>query len=321
MAAKKARFRLAQVRETGIVIAVIVAYLAFWLVAPRGFKSYENLTVILTMTSYVAIAAIGMTMVLTCGEIDLSFASIYGVTNIVFAYLLKNFIPGNFFLAVLISILFAAALGAVNGSLTLYSHVPSFIITLGTMLLYRSASLIISNAWPIMVEQTELERTAVGGSINGFPVMFLWMIAITVIFWIILEKTRFGNWTCATGDKLWAAQAAGINTNRVKLINFVLLAALSGLAGIMNASRLGSANPVRESGLLFDAVGGSIIGGTSMAGGSGTVIGSVLGAALIAIINNGLSVIGVPSFWYDGFVGAAIVVASMVNTAIARRRK
>lgn len=153
----------------------------------------------------------------------------------------------------------------------------------------------------------------------GFPVMALWMVIIAVVFWILLGKTRLGNWTCATGDRLWAAQAAGINTNRVKLLNFVFLAVLSGLVGIMNSSRLGQANPLAGQTLLFDAIGASIVGGTSLTGGSGTIIGSILGALLIAMINDGLSIIGIPSFWYNGFVGGAIVAASIINTMIRRR--
>jgi ribose/xylose/arabinose/galactoside ABC-type transport system permease subunit len=213
----------------------------------------------------------------------------------------------------------AAACGALNGTITLYSRVPSFIITLGTMLAFGSVTLIISNAWPIVVSQTELERRLIGGDIAGFPVMVIWMMIVAVAFWIILEKTRLGNWISATGDKLWAAQAAGINTNLVKLVCFIFLAVLSGLAGIMNSSRLGVSSPIGGQSLLFDAIGASIVGGTSLTGGSGTIIGSILGALLIAMINDGLSVIGVPTFWYNAFVGSAIVVASIMNTMIRRR--
>jgi simple sugar transport system permease protein len=293
-------------------------YLIFAYISPP-FGTWVNFTVILFLTSYVGICAIGVTMVLTCGEIDLSFGALQGLSAMVFAFLTHAGL-GSIVVAILITTLVNAALGAFNGTIVLRTHVPSFVATLGTMMIWMSFTLIVSNAWPIFVEQTEFERTIIGGYINGFPVMFIWMLVIGVIFWILLEKTRFGNWTTATGGRQWAAEAAGVNTSMVKLLNFVLLAVLAGIVGIMNASSLRASNPDSGETLLFNAIAGSVVGGTSLSGGSGTIVGAILGSMLIAIINDGLAVKGVPSFYFSGFVGAIIVVATIINHALERRR-
>jgi len=310
--------RVLHIREFGILIATVVVYLFFAYISPP-FRTWVNFTVILFLTSYVGVCAIGVTMVLTCGEIDLSFGALQGLSAMVFAFLTHAGF-GNILVPILLTTLWNAALGAFNGTIVLRSHIPSFVATLGTMMIWMSLTLIISNAWPIFVEQSEFERTLIGGRIQGVPVMVIWMTVIGIIFWLLLEKTRFGNWTTATGGRQWAAEAAGVNTSRVKLLNFVLLAVLAGLAGIMNASSLRASNPDSGETLLFNAIAASVIGGTSLSGGSGTIIGAILGSMLIAIINDGLAVRGVPSFYFSAFVGAIIVLATIINHALERRR-
>jgi len=310
--------KLLRLREFGILVATIVVYLFFAYISPP-FRTWLNFTVILFLTSYVAICAIGVTMVLTCGEIDLSFGALQGLSAMIFAFLSHAGL-GSIFVVILITSLFNAAFGAFNGAIVLRFHVPSFVATLGTMMVWMSFTLIISNAWPIFVQQTEFERTVIAGEIGDAPVMVIWMIVIGVIFWMLLEKTRFGNWTSATGGRRWAAEARGVNVNMVKLVNFVLLAVLAGLVGMMNASSLRASNPTSGETLLFNAIAGSVIGGTSLSGGSGTIMGAILGSMLIAIINDGLSVKGVPSFYFSGIVGAIIIGATIINHALERRR-
>ncbi|MEM2175297.1 MAG: ABC transporter permease [Candidatus Micrarchaeia archaeon] len=220
------------------------------------------------------------------------------------------------------SLLVCCLIGAIHGIITTRTNIPSFITTLGGMLIWRGVSLAITGGMPkyfhIPPEFASVLAKSITGSIS-LHVQELWLIALTVIFSIILFKHKFGNWMLATGGNKEAARALGININKVKTLCFMLCSLMAGFGGIIQSTRLATALPNQGDGLEFDAIAAAVIGGTSLYGGSGTIIGTVIGEYLSRVIENGLVVIRAPSYYYRLYIGIIIIVAVIVNLYLQKR--
>lgn len=183
------------------------------------------------MASELGIVAIGITLLMISGEFDLSVGSVYAVVPMAMAILINKGQPDV--IALIISLLLGASLGLLNGIVTLKTGIPSFITTLGTMMFWRGILLAVTGGFPIMLERNSRVLNIFGGSIaGGLRYSGVWFIILAIVFWIILERTRYGNWVFATGGNLGAAKALGIPTDRVKIVNFIISSLLAGLAGI-----------------------------------------------------------------------------------------
>ncbi|MEN3185791.1 MAG: ABC transporter permease [Atribacterota bacterium] len=304
-------------RETSSLIMLFVVIIVFFSIAPL-FLSKENVGVVLEIIPELGIVALGVTMLMITGEFDLSVGSIFAFCPIMMALFMDWGM--NPVLAVLCALIIGASLGALNGFVTLTFGIPSFITTLGAMLIWRGGVLLLTGGWPPPFPVGMFTGVLVG-KMGILRVSLFWFGIITLILWFILERTDFGNWMFASGGNQTAARAMGIDVKRVKLVNFMLCSLLAGFAGIIQSFRLETTLPSMGSGLEMEAIAATVIGGTALSGGVGTLIGTVVGSFLIRMIDNGLIMARAPSYWFRVFIGIATILAVILNIFVRERAK
>jgi len=309
-----------KMKGLGVLIAVIALAVVFS-IANSSFLLPSNLLIIIRMASELGIIAAGVTLLMVAGEFDLSVGSVYALSPMVTAILYSKF-NVSIILAVMAGLMLALVLGFINGFITTKAGIPSFITTLGTMMIYRAVVLVLAGGMPIKIRSGSLISNVIGGTIGGvFPVAIIWFLFVVVISYYILECMDFGNRICATGGNKKAAIAVGINTTRVKIITFMFTSFLAAFAGYVQAFRLGSVAPLNGRGFELAAIASSVIGGTSLLGGVGSIIGTALGALITGMIRNGIVLLGVSVYWQDGFLGVIVIVAVIINIFISKRRR
>jgi len=310
------RLVLSRRRELGAVIAIAATYSVFTYLNP-AFLTWATFGGILTIAAEIGTITIGEGVLMVSGEFDLSVGSNFTFSAIVLGMLLKAAVPAA--ISVLTVLGMAALIGLLNGLITLRTRIPSFITTLGTLFFWNGMALWVTGGWPISFIAPLPVLNVLGNSTpspaSSLHVSAAWWAAAAIIFWIMLENTRYGNWIYGTGGKTEAARAIGVPVDRVKLINFTLCGLLAGLAGALQLGRMMSISPVR-SGLELEAIASAVVGGVSLFGGMGTVLGMVLGTIALASIEVGLVAAGAPSFWYTAFVGCVIIVIVVINTQL-----
>jgi simple sugar transport system permease protein len=230
-----------------IVIITGVLFLIFSLINNK-FLTKENLFIIIKTMPELGIVAIGMTMLIISGEFDLSVGSTFAFAPFIMA-ILNERLGWNGFLAFGMSVLIGIAIGCINGAITTKVGIPSFITTLGTMMAWRGAVLLVSSGFPQSFLRDQPVAKLFTGSISGFPVQFFWFVFFAVLMWIILENYRFGNWTYVTGGNRDAAIALGVPVDLVKIINFMVVGGLSALAGSIQVFRMGSGYSIAGQGM------------------------------------------------------------------------
>jgi len=309
--------RFPLMKELGAIVGIVVFFILFSVLSDR-FLSMDNLASIFTMASELGIVAIGITLLMISGEFDLSVGSVYAVVPMAMAILINKGQPDV--IALIISLLLGASLGLLNGIVTLKTGIPSFITTLGTMMFWRGILLAVTGGFPIMLERNSRVLNIFGGSIaGGLRYSGVWFIILAIVFWIILERTRYGNWVFATGGNLGAAKALGIPTDRVKIVNFIISSLLAGLAGITTFGRFKIVDPTLGQGMELEAIASAVIGGTLLSGGFGSVLGTFIGAFMIGMVRSGLVLAGAPAYWYRAFIGVILIVAAIINARIRKK--
>lgn len=285
------------------------------------FLSVFNLQGVLGILPEMALVAIGVTILMICGEFDLSVGSVFALMPMVMAVLLADGVP--FALAMSAGLFVAACIGLVNGVVTTRFGIPSFITTLGMLFIARSLTVVISGGFPPLLP-ADLPRwlfTAFVGPGDLFRMSFFWFLGIALLASFVMTRTNFGNWVRATGGFRPAADAMGIPTVRVKIACFVLCSMLAGFAGMLQVLRLGAPLPSIGEGLELQAVAAAVIGGTALTGGIGTVGGGILGAALIRVIDNGLVLSQVDANWFKFAIGTITIVAVIANAWMRGRAR
>ena len=301
-------------KEASIAFVVVVLFIYFS-VSTDDFFGTDNLRVIGQFTAAISIIAVAEVMLLISGEIDLSLGNIYALAPFVMWFGTEWGLPLP--LAVIFGLLGAAAVGAVNGILTVTTGVPSFITTLGMIFFLNGFTLTISDGFPKPAPEGGFAEVIGGARFSGF----IWAVVITVIAHVILASTRWGVYTVATGGNPIGAREAGVPTRRIKVGNFMFAAVLAGFAGISEAIRVSSIDPLAGGpDFTFLAVASAVIGGTALAGGSGTVIGAFLGALFLGILRDGLTIKGISAFTYFMVLGIAIIASMILNSAANRLR-
>ena len=307
---------LTRIKELSILLVTIAAGIYFTATS-SAFNSIDNYQ---TITQYVApwaIVAAGEVMLLICGEFDLSAGFVFTLSPFVLMLLFVNGSP--MWLAVLGAIVASMLIGVVNGLIRTVLTLPSFITTLGMAFLLQGMVLIISNARPVSVPTGQPILNWFGG---GKWTEFLWALVVVAIMQTVLSATRFGIYTQATGGNPIGAAEAGIRVNRIKVINFAITSTLAGLAGILQGTRVHSYDPTNGGfTLMFFAVASAVIGGTALLGGSGTVVGALLGALLLGIVFDGFNLTGVSANAFNVVLGIAILVAMILNVSLIVLRK
>jgi simple sugar transport system permease protein len=315
--------RFLTLREGSIVVVTVITIVYFAISTPNFFTT-GNFTTLLPYFAPLAILALGEVFVMTLGEIDLSIGAVYLWTPFLF-WKLTTAAHFPLVLAVIAAIIVAALLGAVNGWLTAVIGIPSFVATLGMLFVLDGITLIVSHSEQITTPGTSVVKTTTFASIFGggtYSELF-WALGLVVILQVVLSFTRWGLWTVSVGSNKIGSAEAGINVKLVIIRNFMLSATFAGLAGVFDAVRTSSLSPdpSGSNNLLLQGVAAVIIGGTLMTGGAGTVVGMLLGALFLGVLNDGLVIKGVGANYLDLYLGLAILIAMLVNVYISRVRK
>ena len=299
------------IRQYGLLIVFGIICLIISLITPQ-FLTLSNLTIIVTQVSINALLAFGVTFVIITGGIDLSLGSIVAVTGVTSAMLAH---PDSYpvLIPIVMGLLAGLLMGAFNGFIITKSKIAPFIVTLGTMTIGRGLALILSDGRPVS-NLSESFNYLGSGTVFGIPFLILIFILVFALCSIILSKTILGRHIYAIGGNEQAARASGINIDRVKLSVYSISGLLAGLAGILLASRITTGQPNAGAGFELDAIAAVVIGGTSTAGGRGTMTGTLIGVLLIGVINNGLDLLNVTSYYQQVVMGIIIIGAVIVDS-------
>ncbi len=297
------------IQVAGILPILVAICVIFSLVTPN-FLSLGNLINVIRQASINIVLATGMTFVILTGGIDLSVGSILGVTAVV--GVLVSLVPGLGWFAVPAALIAGVFLGLLNGSLVAYLGLPPFIVTLGSYTALRGVAYLVANGTTVI--NRDLNFAWVGNNYVG-PIPWLVIIAFLAVLasWFVLRRTVLGRHIYAVGGNIRAARLTGIKVSRVLLFVYGVSGLLSGLGGIMSASRLYSATGMLGQGYELDAIAAVILGGTSFTGGIGTIWGTLLGALIIALLNNGLTLMNVSFFWQLVVKGLVIIIAVTID--------
>ena len=302
---------LNRLRQYGIFVVFIIICLILSFISPQ-FLTVSNWTIIVTQASINALLAFGVTFVIITGGIDLSLGSMVAVTGVSAAMLAH---PDTFPVALpIFAGLFAGLLmGIFNGFIITKSKIAPFIVTLGTMTIGRGLALILSKGRPISNLSDSFNFIG-GGDIFGIPFPIIVLVLVFAICSIILKKTLLGRYIYAIGGNEQASRASGINVNQVKMAVYSISGLLAGLAGILLTSRITTGQPNAGAGFELDAIAAAVIGGTSTSGGTGTMTGTLVGVLLIGVINNGLDLLNVTSYYQQVVMGIIIIGAVVLDS-------
>jgi ribose/xylose/arabinose/galactoside ABC-type transport system permease subunit len=302
---------LNRLRQYGIFVVFIIICLILSFISPQ-FLTISNWSIIITQASINALLAFGVTFVIITGGIDLSLGSMVAVTGVTAAMLAH---PDAFPVALpVVTGLFSGLLmGVFNGFIITKSKIAPFIVTLGTMTIGRGLALILSKGRPISNLSDSFNFIG-GGNILGIPFPIIVLLIIFIICSIILKKTLLGRYIYAVGGNEQASRASGINVNQVKMAVYSIAGLLAGLAGILLTSRITTGQPNAGAGFELDAIAAAVIGGTSTSGGTGTMTGTLIGVMLIGVINNGLDLLNVTSYYQQVVMGTIIIGAVVLDS-------
>ncbi|MCL5772970.1 MAG: ABC transporter permease [Firmicutes bacterium] len=308
-AAVKTRKKLPE--EFGIFLGLVAIYVIFAILCNReGFLTYTNTMNIARQISMITIIALGMTFVIISGGIDLSVGSIVALTG-VFAAMTLNAMGGNIPLAIAVALASGLIIGAFNGLIIAHFRVPPFIVTLSTMIAFRGLVFLVCGGRP--VGNLPESFFFIGGGYLILPVPVIIMAVAIVISWFLTNHTKFGRYTYAIGGNEEAARFSGINIKSMKVAIYSLCGLAAAISGVILTSRLFSGDP--KSGQLYelDAIAAVVVGGTSLNGGKGTILGTLLGSLIIGVISNGLNLMGVESYTQNIIKGAVILIAVLLD--------
>ncbi len=305
--------RVASNLGIGIVIIVMFVFLSF---ASPYFFDFKNLMNILLQVSISTVIAVGMTVVIITGGIDLSVGSVAALAGVLIALTLKLGLPVFLclVLAVLVGLGAGALMGAINGAVVVKGGVPAFIATLGMMSVARGTALFITNGQTVHMLPKEYQAFTAGeifkfGDKGGIPVPVIYAIAVVILANFVLNRTKFGRYIYAIGGNKEAVRLSGINTKKVEFFAYVISGLACGIGAILLVGRLNSGQPIAGQGYELDAIAAAIIGGTSLSGGVGKITGTLMGAVFMGILRNGMNLLDVSSHLQLIIIGVVIVAA------------
>lgn len=304
--------------------ALIVLFVGFSLATPN-FLQFNNIVGILIATAVNGILALGVTYVIVAGGIDLSIGTVMTISAVMTAQFITVW-QMPMLVGIVGGIATGALAGFVNGLVIAKLKIPPFIATLGMMYVAKGLALIITGSRPIYFNDTPEFRDVAMGSIIGtvlpeyeIPNIILIMFIAAILAALVLSRTVLGRYTFALGSNEEATRLSGVNVDRWKIAVYTVCGIFSGLAGVVLASRLNSAQPATGQGYELDAIAAVVIGGTSLSGGEGTILGTVIGAFVLSVLTNGLRIMSVPQEWQIVVTGAIVILAVFLD--ILRRRR
>jgi simple sugar transport system permease protein len=317
---KTARARQARL-EISIAAVLAGIYLLFVIGNPKVFTRFDIYYSFMSTIPFFGIMALAMTLVVTLGEMDLSFPSVLALSALVFGKVFMH--SGNIWLAVLVCLLFGLAAGALNSFLIVRIGIPSLVATIGTMFFYRGMVNVIAQGKgiPLVKAKGTLVYMMSVGRIGGIiPAQAVWMLLLGIGFWLLLNRHRFGSHILFVGDNMDSSRMMGINVERVKSIVFMQMGFFAAFAGILSTLEVTYFWPSQGQGYLLTTLAAVFIGGTSVFGGMGTVFGTFLGAIIIGSLEAGIIAIGLTGFWIQLIYGLIIMVSVSIYAILLRRK-
>jgi simple sugar transport system permease protein len=303
-------------------LVIFVVFLALFGLGNGNFLSALNVSNLLAYLPELGIIALGMTLLMTAGEFDLSVGAVFALAPVMTALLVQN-LGMDFGIALLLGAVACVVIGYVNGVLVTKIGISSFLVTLASQLVVRGAALYITQGFPL--KSLDIDNWLVNALVGAFWIgpfhvyaSLFWFILLIAACGYVLKRAKLGNWIAAIGSNRSAAVARGVPADRVKIGLFVLTSVLSGFAGIISALRISAASPVAGTGYELEVIAMVVVGGTALAGGRGTIFGTVVGVLLLRSIRNGIVLIGVPGLAYNIFVGA-IILGMLILHALMQR--
>lgn len=310
MGEKLSIFKGRKIATEGILVIILVVLFAGLTIASESFLTLNNLSNLVRQTAIIGIVSIGMTFVIITGGIDLSVGAVVGFSGIFVAILMTNGV--NMFLAIIMSIIASTMIGILNGILIYNGKVPPFIATMGTMAMTRGAIMLLSNARMIAGLPRSFNKFS-QMTLFGIPSLFLVWFIVIVISAFITKWTLFGRGIYTVGSNVEAARLSGMKVRSITYKTYALSALVCAIAGILMTSRLGNAIPTAGQGYEMDAIASAVVGGASLSGAEGSIIGTVLGAIIIATLRNGGNLLGMNPFIMDISIGALLVMVVLID--------
>ena len=317
--------RFVAMPEFGPMVLLAVELLVFWLINP-SFLSALNVSNTLTFTVELGLIALAMTLLMTAGEFDLSVGSVFGFAPVLMWTVFNTGVlplPAAFLAAMAVAVL----IGLLNGLFVTRMKIPSFLVTLGMLLVVRGTALFITNGFPQRTWDAQdhwLANLLVGdfyvGPFRIYASLF-WFIGAALVLHYVLNRSKAGNWILAAGGNPAAARARGVRVDATKLALFMLCSAMAAFAGIISSVRTSAANPNSGTGYELEVIAMVVIGGTALTGGRGTILGTVLGVLILRVMRNGIVLIGVPGLAYNIFIGAIILGMMSLHSWLERRHQ
>ncbi len=298
-------------------VLILVVLMGIMGVASPYFFTLNNLLTVGVQTSVNAVLALGMLMVIIVGGIDLSIGANLALSGILAAYLMRAGVP--LWAALLLSISSGAVLGYINGFLVTTMKLPPFIATLGTTGVYRGVALVVTNGLPVSELPDHISWFG-QGSILWIPVPIVVMAVVAVVIHYVLAHTVLGRYTYAIGSNVEATRLSGIKTARYTRTIYTIEGVLACIAGVILLGRLSVAQPTAANGYELNAIAAAVIGGASMMGGSGSVVGTIVGALIMAVLSNGFTLVGFNTFFQQLAIGVVLIFAVYFDVLQRRRR-
>jgi ribose transport system permease protein len=301
------------------ILMVLFFMLIVMMIVSPPFRSISNFLSVVRLFVPIAVAGVGVMMVIITGGIDLSLGSIYGFAGVMAALSITRLhVPSM--VGIIIGLIVSLLIGLANGLFIVKVHLPPFIATLATMSIVRGLCYITTKGYPISGISRDFFFLG-QGYILGVPTQIWVMVIIAIIFSIFMTETITGRRIYALGGNLEATRISGINTSALLVLVYTICGLLAGLAGIITASKLGIGQPTSGAGFEMDAIAATVIGGTSLTGGFGTVLGTVIGAAIIGVLRNALVLLSVNAYWQQLIIGFVILFAVAADMASKNRAK
>ena len=305
-------------RKYGILM-ILVFMVIFLLIASPTFRTLQNTINVLNQISINGIIAIGMTFIIISGGIDLSIGSMIAVASVVTGAVLTSN-PNDVVLAVVLSAAACGLIGLFNGFIISKFDMFPFVVTLGTQLIFRGVAYVISDGKSYVLKSAAFKEIGQGKLFGVVPYSIIVLVGIVLIGLVLLSRTKYGQYVYAVGGNIHTAVASGVNVFKIKLITYMMMGIFTGIAGVILTSRVNAGQPSIGVGYELDAIAAVVIGGSSLNGGIGTIPGTVIGILMIGVINNGMNLMGVSSFYQQIVKGFIILGAVILDIMISRRK-
>jgi ribose/xylose/arabinose/galactoside ABC-type transport system permease subunit/ABC-type multidrug transport system ATPase subunit len=305
--------------EATALAAVVVLFAIFTALSPELFPTTLTYISFMSVAAELGILSIGVTLLMIGGHFDLSVGAVLGLTSYVAVVLMRDFgMPP--IVAAPAAIATGAILGAINGAIVVRFRIHSFVVTLGTMLIWRGVLIALTGGFPLTVKIPESFKAMMAGPLlGGFRMSLFWFLVAGALVTFLLTRTKFGNWVQAVGQNIQAARNLGVPVGRVTIILFMIASSLAAVTGVIQVARFSSVDALRGEGMELQAVAVTVIGGTLLSGGYGSVVGTILGAITFGMIQVGLVLAGAPGHFFRTLTGLIVVAAVILNTDVARR--